>query len=41
MVFLGGAVLAEIIKDKEEVWISRKEYEEQGVGVLKKLGVSA
>ncbi len=42
MVFLGGAVLADIIKDKEEVWISRKEYEEQGVeACLKKLGVSA
>lgn len=34
MVFLGGAVLADIIKDKEEVWISRAEYEEQGVKVL-------
>lgn len=41
MVFLGGAVLAEILKDKEEVWITRKEYEEQGVKVLAKLGVSA
>ena len=33
MVFLGGAVLADIIKDNEEVWISRKEYEEQGLKV--------
>lgn len=41
MVFLGGAVLADIIKDKEEVWISKQEYEEQGVKVLAKLGVSA
>lgn len=41
MVFLGGAVLADIIKDKEEVWISRKEYEEQGLGCLAKLGVTA
>jgi len=41
MVFLGGAVLADIIKDKEEVWISKAEYEEQGVRVLSKLGVSA
>lgn len=41
MVFLGGAVLADIIKDKEEVWISREEYEEQGLKVLSKLGVSA
>lgn len=38
MVFLGGAVLAEIIKDKEEVWISRAEYQEKGVGCLAKLG---
>ena len=41
MVFLGGAVLADIIKDNEEVWISRREYEEQGLKVLSKLGVSA
>ena len=40
-VFLGGAVLADIIKDKEDVWISKKEYDEQGLGVLSKLGVSA
>lgn len=38
MVFLGGAVLAEIIKDKEEVWISKEEYEEHGVACLSKLG---
>jgi len=41
MVFLGGAVLADIIKDKDEVWISKAEYDEQGLGVLSKLGVSA
>jgi len=41
MVFLGGAVLADIIKDKEDVWISKAEYDEQGVKVLSKLGVSA
>ena len=40
MVFLGGAVLADIIKDKEEVWISKREYQEKGVAVLSKLGVS-
>jgi len=38
MVFLGGAVLADIIKDKEEVWISKAEYEEQGIRCLDKLG---
>jgi actin-related protein 2 len=41
MVFLGGAVLADIIKNKEEVWISKKEYEEKGVKCLEKLGVTA
>ena len=34
-------VLSDIIKDKEEVWISRAEYLEQGVKCLSKLGVSA
>lgn len=41
MVFLGGAVLADIIKDKEEVWISRAEYLEKGDACLSKLGVTA
>ncbi|XP_017888235.1 actin-related protein 2 isoform X2 [Ceratina calcarata] len=38
MVFMGGAVLAEITKDRESVWIMREEYEEKGLSVLKKLG---
>lgn len=38
MVFIGGAVLAEVMKDKNEFWMSREEYEEQGLNVLKKLG---
>lgn len=41
MVFLGGAVLADIMKDKDSFWMSRKEYEEKGLKVLEKLGVSA
>ena len=41
MVFLGGAVLADLIKDKEETWISKAEYQEQGLRCLSKLGVSA
>jgi actin-related protein 2 len=41
MVFLGGAVLADLIKDNEDVWISKQEYQEQGVKCLAKLGVSA
>lgn len=42
MVFLGGAVLAEIMKDRPEFWMNRKDYEELGVkGVLAKIGTSA
>lgn len=39
MVFLGGAVLADIMKDKDNFWMTRKEYEESGIRVLEKLGV--
>jgi len=39
MVFLGGAVLAEIMKNKESFWITKQEYEEQGLKCLEKLGV--
>lgn len=38
MVFLGGAVLADIMKDKPEFWISKQEYEEEGFRCLKKCG---
>ncbi|EDQ86682.1 uncharacterized protein MONBRDRAFT_35254 [Monosiga brevicollis MX1] len=41
MVFLGGAVLAQLIKDKPEMWITKQEYQEQGVKCLAKLGVSS
>jgi len=37
MVFIGGAVLAEVMKDRDTFWMTRQEYEEKGVGVLKKL----
>jgi len=41
MVFLGGAVLAEIMKDKDSFWVSRQEYQEKGVDFcLNKLGPS-
>jgi len=41
MVFLGGAVLADIMKDKEDFWVTRKEYQELGVTrALAKLGGS-
>lgn len=36
MVFLGGAVLAEIMKDKDHFWMNKNEYQEMGVDVLKK-----
>ncbi|XP_070578151.1 actin-related protein 2-B [Ptychodera flava] len=39
MVFLGGAVLADIMKDKDSFWMSREEYQEKGIKVLEKLGV--
>ena len=39
MVFLGGAVLANVMKDRDDFWISKAEYDEQGVKCLKKLGV--
>jgi len=39
MVFIGGAVLANVMKDKDSFWMSREEYLEKGVRVLEKLGV--
>ncbi|KAK7404095.1 Actin-related protein 2 [Neonectria punicea] len=38
MVFLGGAVLANIMADKESMWVTKAEWEEQGPRVLEKLG---
>ena len=38
MVFIGGAVLADVMKDKETFWLSREEYNEKGLKVLEKLG---
>lgn len=37
MVFLGGAVLADIMKDKENFWITRADYQEEGLRVLNRL----
>jgi len=36
MVFLGGAVLADIMKDRPEFWISKSTYEEKGVACIDK-----
>jgi len=31
MVFLGGAVYANLVKDTPHFWVSRREYEEHGI----------
>jgi len=36
MVFLGGSVLADIMKDRPEFWISQKEWKEQGERIIGK-----
>jgi len=36
MVYLGGAVLAEIMKDKDHFWMNKSEWQEQGEAILKK-----
>lgn len=41
MVFLGGAVLASIMAEKESFWMNRSEYNEIGKDVLRKLGGGA
>lgn len=41
MVFMGGAVLANVMKDRDDFWMSKKEYEENGINVLQKLGPSS
>ena len=38
MVFLEGAVLADIMQGREDFWISREAWFEKGMGVLGKLG---
>ncbi|KAK3385712.1 actin family [Podospora didyma] len=38
MVFLGGAVLANIMADKPDMWVTKAEYEELGPKALEKLG---
>jgi len=36
MVFLGGSVLADIMKDKDEFWISQAEWKEHGDNIIGK-----
>ena len=38
MVFLGGAVLGEIMKPRESFWITKKEWEELGIKAIDKMG---
>merc|ERR1712141_976577 len=38
MVFIGGAVLADVMKDRDDFWMSKAEYQEKGLNVLTKLG---
>ena len=38
MVFIGGAVLADVMKEREDFWMSKAEYQEKGLNVLQKLG---
>jgi actin-related protein 2 len=41
MVFLGGSVLADIMKDRADFWMTKEEYQEQGLrAVLAKIGKS-
>ncbi|KAF2484099.1 actin-domain-containing protein [Neohortaea acidophila] len=38
MVFLGGAVLANIMSERENMWVSKQEWQESGARALEKLG---
>ena len=38
MVFLGGAVLGEIMKSRDSFWVTKQEWAESGVKALDKLG---
>ncbi|XP_011307077.1 actin-related protein 2 isoform X2 [Fopius arisanus] len=37
LVFMGGAVLAELTRNRDSFWITREDYEKKGLGVLKQL----
>ncbi|RKP11143.1 actin family [Thamnocephalis sphaerospora] len=41
MVFLGGAVLADLMKDRDSFWVTRQEWEEMGPRALEKLNAKA
>lgn len=37
-VYMGAAVLANIIKDNPRAWVTKEDYEEMGKNVVKRLG---
>ncbi|KAJ2396864.1 Arp2/3 complex subunit, actin nucleation center, partial [Coemansia sp. RSA 2531] len=39
MVFLGGAVLADVMKDNASAWVTKSEWDEMGPRALDKLAV--
>jgi actin-related protein 2 len=41
MVFLGGAVLADLMKEKDDFWVLKSDWEEQGARVLSKMATIA
>eukprot|EP00478_Filoreta_tenera_P000580 GABV01000585.1.p2 GENE.GABV01000585.1~~GABV01000585.1.p2 ORF type:complete len:388 (-),score=157.92 GABV01000585.1:53-1216(-) len=38
MVYLGGSVLADIMKDRDDFWISKREWQEFGVSIIDRKG---
>ena len=38
MVFIGGAVLASIMADKDHMWLSKQEWQESGPSAMTKFG---
>jgi actin-related protein 2 len=37
LVFLGGSVLADVMKDNDDFWLLKKDYDEQGLRCMDKL----
>jgi actin-related protein 2 len=37
MVFLGASVLGDIMKDREDFWISKQDWEEEGPNCLQRM----
>lgn len=36
--FVGGAVLGSIMRERDEFWITRKDWEDKGASVLRDMG---